>query len=278
MKKFIVLVFSALCAFSLYAQEPDTAKVHVDSLFTTGMEEIVAGLSEDPAGSISADTTLILRTPASVSRDFDGATWWTYDLDGILLSLDVRCQHRYGQYYRVGVSIVNTTPSGLNFDFDAIRMYSGNRSIRIYSHDEFLRRIHRKQNIRNIGVQIAMIPLYIFALAAADKLTDFDDDGYYSLGESIANGLAYGAVGGLATIGSDLIASHYEGEARRITEENMGYLGDHRIAPDHALQGHFFARFDPSAREMMIEIPLGNRICRIPFLAVGLPEVGKELD
>jgi hypothetical protein len=58
----------------------------------------------------------------------------------------------------------------------------------------------------------------------------------------------------------------------------MGYLGDCRIAPDHALQGHFYARFDPSAREVTIEIPVGGKTCRIPFLAVGLPEVGKELD
>ena len=275
MKKFICLFFPTLCALSLYAQEPDSLATRVDSLFTTGLEGLVSGL---PNGTPS-DTSLILRTPEEVTRDFDGATWWTYDLDGVILSLDVRYQHQYGNYYRVGVNIVNTTKEGINFDFDAIRMYSGeNRPIRVYSRDEYFHRVRRKQNWRSFGAHIAMVPLYLFALAAAEELTDFNDDGWHSLGESIAEGIAYGLINGAATIGSDLIASHYEGQVQQIYQDNMGYLGDYRIAPDHALQGHFFARFDPRAREVTVEIPVGGRTCRIPFLTVGLPEVGKELD
>ena len=274
MKKFVCTIITALCALSLYAQEPDTQSIRVDSLFVTGLEEMVADLSRVSP----ADTTLLLRAPETVTRDFDGATWWSYDLGGAVLSVDVRYEHRYGNYYRVGVNIVNTSPEGLDFDFDAIRMNSGDRPIRVYTREEYLRRVHRKQNWRNFGAQIAMVPLYLFALAAAERITDFNDDGWHSLGESVAEGIAYGIINEAAMIGSDLIASHYEGHAQQIFQDNMGYLGDCRIAPDHALQGHFYARFDPSAREVTIEIPVGGKTCRIPFLAVGLPEVGKELD
>ena len=274
MKKIVWLCFTVLCSVSLYAQEPDTTVTRVDSLFTTGLEEVVADLSAAPS-----DTAVLLRKPAEVSRDYDGGVWWTYDMDGIVLSLDVRYLHQYGRYYRVGVQLVNTTPQALNFDFDAVRMFAGDgRSIKVYTKGEYLRRIRQKQTVRNIGVQIAMIPVYLFALAAAEKLTDFNDDGWHSLGESVAEGIAYGIINGAATIGSDLIASHYEGELRQISEDNVGYLGDYRIAPDHALHGHFYARFDPSAKEVTLELPIGDRTIRIPFLAVGLPEVGKELE
>ena len=49
MKKIVWLCFTVLCSVSLYAQEPDTTVTRVDSLFTTGLEEVVADLSAAPS-------------------------------------------------------------------------------------------------------------------------------------------------------------------------------------------------------------------------------------
>ena len=197
----------------------------------------------------------------------------------MILSLDVRYVHRYGRYYRIGVHLLNHTPEAIPFDFDAVRMTGDDgNSIRVYSWGDYMRRVRRKQNWRHFGAQIAMVPLYLFAVAVAEEATDFNDDGWHSLGESIAESVAYGIIDSAASIGAGLISAHYGAEAERITRDNVGYLRDYRIAPDHDLEGHFYARYSGTAREVTIQIPIGNRVYRIPFLNIGLPEVGKELE
>lgn len=281
MKRFTLALYAFAAALTLHAQEtPDTTR------FLTGMEDLVAALQDTTSHTEAADTavlplfpeggpavTVIPAAPQEAVRDFGGITWYTYDFDGIQVAAGLRFSHDYGRYYLADIHILNTTREALNFDFDAIRMSAGDGSpIRVFTHDEYLRRVRSRQNWAHFGTQIALLPLHIIAIALADNA--FDDD--FSLGESLMEGLTYAFIDTATDIGSTLIAAHYGAEANRVYEENLGYMRDCLIRPDSSVSGHFFARFDPHAREILLDLPLNGKTYRMSFLTIGLPEVRRD--
>ena len=277
MKRLFIVFLTLAAAASLRAQDiPDTIR------FVTGMEDLVAALQDTTARADVSDTaslplfpegevlTVIPGKPKEAIRDFGGITWYTYDFDGIEVAAGLRFSRDYGRYYVAALHILNTTDTPLNFDFDGIRMSDGEgHPISVFTHDELLLRMRNRQHWAHFGTQMALLPLYFIAMVLTDNA--FDDD--FSFVENLAEGLTYAFIETATDIGSAMIAAHYGAESNRIYEENLGYLHDCIIHPDSAVSGHFFARFDPRAREVNIDLPLNGLMYRMSFLTIGLPEV-----
>lgn len=210
--------------------------------------------------------------PVETTRDPSGVTWQSFELDDNLVSLSMRYMRNYGRYYLVDLYVLNAGEESVSIPFEGISLKCRSGALKVFDHDRYVRRLHRKQGWRNFGTQIAIFTTTWLIDVLVTEAMDLDRDDRYSLGEAIGAELLSTAVQFAGAAGSAAVSERYIEAYRQAVTDNLGYFKTTNLLPGHAVQGHFFTKFR-STSEILLTLELGGVEYTLALNTIEIPEV-----
>lgn len=212
--------------------------------------------SEDAPGL----KTVLIRDNSPVygpkmQMDRNGNVWKVFVVDGLEVLLNVRYLRHYGKYYRIDLYIQNNTDRPVKYDFGRTTVASRLGQIKVFNRNRYLNRIEGLKVAKTVGLGICTL----FTTVIISAIVRGDPDDSDSFGEELLRDIGSVAIeeaGYLATIA---IADSEAEDMDRIRRNSIGYLSDYTIEPDHAIEGHAYAKYKKGAESIEITLPIGNR-------------------
>lgn len=213
---------------------------------------------------------------AEIYKDEDGNLWRAWDTGDAVVSLSVRYMHYAGRYYLVDLYILNTSDRSLPVTFDGVKMYNTSSRVPVFDHDQYVRRVRRRNNWKAFGSQMAMVA----AAITVDLLIEgsYQSSHNHSFGRDLLTDLAEDLVMDAAYVGSALVWDHYGTQNANVVQDNLGYFRNTSIPGNSAVQGHFFARYKGKSPAVSIEIPLGGELHRFTAPTLQLQSVSVSTE
>ena len=192
--------------------------------------------------------------------DNNGHKWKTFTVNDTRVFLNVSKIQRFGRYVLLSLYIENNSDStSIAYDFGATTIKSGNRVTNFLSRSEFEQSLRRRQRWNEFGLGVAAIATDI-TINSAIGTTSFGRH-HRNFGEELLRGLVMSAIHVGTVIGFDAIATQQDMSIQNILQENIGYLKNYIIQPNHSISGFAYARYNPNRLEMFtVNIPLNGTI------------------
>ena len=189
--------------------------------------------------------------------DKSGDDWKYYTLNGLYVSINVKYRHYYGRYYVVNVYIQNNSPENAYFNFDNASITAGGGRVRLFSHDEYVRRVNNRQAWTAFGLSMATV-VTAATLDAAINSSYYDDWGYHSPGSNFAHDFSSFIIEESAVAGTVMINGYMTNEMIKVQQNNIGYLKNYMVAPKNAVSGYALAKYDPSVNQISVNLPING--------------------
>ena len=189
--------------------------------------------------------------------DNSGDTWKYYTLNGLYVSINVKYRHYYGRYYVVNVYIQNNSPENAYFNFDNASITAGGGRVRLFSHDEYVRRVNNRQAWTAFGLSMAAV-VTAATLDAAINSSYYDDWGYHSPSSNFAHDFSSFVIEESAVVGTVLINGYMTNEMIKVQQNNIGYLKNYMVVPKNAVSGYALAKYDPSVNQISVNLPING--------------------
>ncbi|MBQ8070665.1 MAG: hypothetical protein IJ202_07435 [Bacteroidales bacterium] len=279
-----VLIFGSTSVTSL-AQEPirDTLRRDSSLLFESDSLFTSDSVSVDPNNVPAEDLTptdhssLIFPLPSASSgdgvvpskkdevssvkmiMDSDGNKWKMYEVDDLILGVNVRQYRDFGKWFRIDYYIMNRGDEGKLFDFTNASVKSPNGRAKLYSHDQFIRKARRRRFWSSFGANVAIMTTGVIL----DEILNGEYyDGradHYSLGSDIAHDVSSMVITEASAVGMMAASQYFAGDMSRVYSENLGYVRNYMVNPGIAIEGHAYARFSRDG-ELTVNVPVGGRV------------------
>lgn len=189
--------------------------------------------------------------------DKSGDVWKYYTLNGLYVSINVKYRHYYGRYYVVSVYIQNNSPENAYFNFDSASITAGGGRVRLFSHDEYVRRVNNRQAWTAFGLSMATV-VTAATLDAAINSSYYNGWDNYSPGRDFAHDFSSFIIEESAAVGSVLIGGYMTNEMIKVQQNNIGYLKNYMVAPKNAVSGYALAKYDPSVNQIFVNLPING--------------------
>lgn len=205
--------------------------------------------------------------------DRDGNAWKVFAVDGLDVLMNVRYLRHYGKYYRIDLYIQNNTDRPVRYDFKNTTASSRLGDVKIFTRNRYLNRIGGQKAAKTIGLGICTLctTVLLSAIVRGDPndRDSFTEDLLRDIG-----GVAIEEAGYIATMA---IADNEAEDMNRIERNCIGYLTDYTIAPDHAIEGHAYAKYKPGASSIEITLPIGERKYIFKWDTTSLVDITEDL-
>lgn len=212
-----------------------------------------------------------LRGP-KMQLDQDGNAWKVFAVDGMDVLMNVRYLKHYGKYYRIDLYVQNNTDSPVKFDFGGTSVASRMGPVKLFSKNKYLNRISARKTAKTIGLGICtMCATLILATIVRGDPDDNDSFGEYLLKDIGATAIE--EAGYIATM---MMADNEANDMARIERNNIGYLTNYTIAPNHAIEGHAYAKYKEGADSIEITLPIGGRKYVFNWDTTSLVEISED--
>lgn len=207
-----------------------------------------------------------------LQMDRDGNTWKVFAIDGLDVLMNVRYLRHYGQYYRIDLYVQNNTDSPVRFDFRNTTVASRLGPVKLFSKNKYLNRIEARKTAKTIGIGICTL----CATLVAATIVRGDPDDNDSFGEYLVKDIGATAIEEAGYIATMMLADKEADDMVRIQRNCIGYLTDYTIAPDHAIEGHAYAKLKKGADSIEITLPIGNRKYVFNWDTTSLVDISEE--
>ncbi|MBR5399633.1 MAG: hypothetical protein IK103_07555 [Bacteroidales bacterium] len=236
--------------------------------------ELVNDYYTESGGGYSVDYNSTTKEPIwrdvttsdlNVIKDKKGNTIQAYAINGLYVSLDVAYRHYFGKYYVLQLYIQNNSPEDAYFTFDDVSIDSPNGKIKFFSKSDFERRMSSRQGWAQFGLQAA-------SFATAITLEALTDEAFYrqnrrhhrTFGRDLAHDMSAFLIRQSAVVGSVLVSGLFNEENMKVRNENIGYLRNYQIKPHSSITGFAYAKYSPSAKMIMVNLPINGKIYQFP--------------
>lgn len=207
-----------------------------------------------------------------LQMDRDGNTWKVFAIDGLDVLMNVRYLRHYGQYYRIDLYVQNNTDSPVKFDFRNTTVASRLGPVKLFSKNKYLNRIEARKTAKTIGIGICTL----CATLVVATIVRGDPDDNDSFGEYLVKDIGATAIEEAGYIATMMLADKEADDMVRIQRNCIGYLTDYTIAPDHAIEGHAYAKLKNGADSIEITLPIGNRKYVFNWDTTSLVDISEE--
>lgn len=236
-------------------------------------------LTYQPLFSEDAPGLKIVRVPdkspargPKLQMDRDGNTWKVFAIDGLDVLMNVRYLRHYGQYYRIDLYVQNNTDSTVRFDFRNTTVASRLGPVKLFSKNKYLNRIEARKTAKTIGLGICTL----CATLVVATIVRGDPEDNDSFGEYLMKDIGATAIEEAGYIATMMLADKEADDMVRIQRNCIGYLTDYTISPDHAIEGHAYAKLKKGADSIEITLPIGNRKYVFNWDTTSLVDISEE--
>lgn len=210
----------------------------------------------------------------NVIKDKKGNTIQAYAINGLYVSLDVAYRHYFGRYYVLQLYIQNNSPEDAYFTFDDVSIDSPQGKIKFFSKSDFERRMNSRQGWAQFGLSAA-------SFATAVTLEAITDEAFYrqnrrhhrTFGRDFAHDMSTFLIRQSAVVGSVLAAGLFNEENMKVRNENIGYLKNYKITPHSSITGFAYAKYNPNAKMIMVNLPINGKIYQFPVDVTHLKKI-----
>ncbi len=195
----------------------------------------------------------------------DGQMIKAYAINGLYVSIDVAYQHYFGKYYVLQLYIQNNSPEDAYFSFDNTSIQSPQGDIKLFTKSDFHRRMRSRQGWAQFGISAASV-------ATAITLEAITDDAFYrqdrrhhrTFGRDLAHDMSAFLIRQSAVVGSILVSGMFNEANAKVLNNNIGYLNNYVIKPNTSITGYAYAKYSPSARQILVNLPINGKIYQFP--------------
>lgn len=198
-------------------------------------------------------------------RTEDGQVIRAYAINGLYVSIDVSYQHYYGKYYVLQLFIQNNSPEDALFSFDNSSIQSPNGNIKLFTKSDLERRMNSRQGWAQFGIQAATFATAITLEAITDEAFYRQDRRHHrTFGRDLAHDMSAFLIRQSAVVGSVLISGMFNEAHKNVVNNNIGYLKNYRIKPNTSITGFAYAKYSPSAKQILVNLPINGKVYQFP--------------
>ena len=67
-----------------------------------------------------------------------------------------------------------------------------------------------------------------------------------------------------AVVGSILVSGMFNEANAKVLNNNIGYLNNYVIKPNTSITGYAYAKYSPSARQILVNLPINGKFYQFP--------------
>lgn len=195
----------------------------------------------------------------------DGQTIRAYAINGLYVSIDVSYQHYFGKYYVLQLYIQNNSPEDAFFSFDNTSIDSPQGKIKLFSKNDFHRRMNSRQGWAQFGISAASVATAITLEAITDEAFYRQDRRHHrTFGRDLAHDMSAFLIRQSAVVGSILVSGMFNEANARVLNKNIGYLTNYQIKPNTSITGYAYAKFSPTAKTILVNLPVNGKVYQFP--------------
>ncbi|MBP5693447.1 MAG: hypothetical protein J6W86_07045 [Bacteroidales bacterium] len=207
-------------------------------------------------------------------RTEDGQVIRAYAINGLYVSIDVSYQHYYGKYYVLQLFIQNNSPEDALFSFDNSSIQSPNGNIKLFTKSDLERRMNSRQGWAQFGIQAATFATAITLEAITDEAFYRQDRRHHrTFGRDLAHDMSAFLIRQSAVVGSVLISGMFNEAHKNVVNNNIGYLKNYRIKPNTSITGFAYAKYSPSAKQILVNLPINGKVYQFPVDVTNLKTI-----
>lgn len=207
-------------------------------------------------------------------RTEDGQVIRAYAINGLYVSIDVAYQHYYGKYYVLQLFIQNNSPEDALFSFDNTSIQSPNGNIKLFTKSDLERRMNSRQGWAQFGIQAATFATAITLEAITDEAFYRQDRRHHrTFGRDLAHDMSAFLIRQSAVVGSVLISGMFNEAHKNVVNNNIGYLKNYRIKPNTSITGFAYAKYSPSAKQILVNLPINGKVYQFPVDVTNLKTI-----
>ena len=204
----------------------------------------------------------------------DGQVIRAYAINGLYVSIDVAYQHYYGKYYVLQLFIQNNSPEDALFSFDNTSIQGPYGNVKLFTKSDFERRMNSRQGWAQFGIQAATFATAITLEAITDEAFYRQDRRHHrTFGRDLAHDMSAFLIRQSAVVGSVLISGMFNEAHKNVVNNNIGYLKNYRIKPNTSITGFAYAKYSPSAKQILVNLPINGKVYQFPVDVTNLKTI-----
>lgn len=198
-------------------------------------------------------------------RTKEGQTIRAYAINGLYVSIDVAYQHYYGKYYVLQVFIQNNSPEEAYYSFDNTSMATPGGNLKLFSKNDFQKRMNSRQGWAQFGIQAATFATAITLEAISDETFYRQNRRHHrTFGRDLAQDMSAFLIRQSAVVSSMLISGMFNEAHAKVVNNNIGYLRNYKIQPNTSITGFAYAKYSPSVRQILVNLPINGKVYQFP--------------
>ncbi len=207
-------------------------------------------------------------------RGKDGQTIRAYAINGLYVSVDVAYQHYFGKYYVLQVFIQNNSPEDAYFSFDNTSIQTSVGKAKVFSSSDFQRRMNSRQGWAQFGLTAASVATAITLEAATDEAFRRQDRRHHrTFGRDLAHDMSAFLIRQSAVVGSILVSGMFNEANAKVLNKDIGYLKNYKITPNTSITGYAYAKYIPSAKQVLVNLPINGKVYQFPVDVTNLKKL-----
>jgi len=240
---------------------------------TINVEELSRMNQESRTAKTPQQVEIVPAPRREVSRprmvtSADGDSWRTYQVDDMVVALNVRYHRNFGKYFRIDAYILNESGQDRFLNIDKASVQSDDGRTRLFTQDQYARKVQSNRFWTSVGIQAAT---FTTALILDEAIAGSWRGHGHGPGPRFGGPHpGYIAADAVMTTGSILtyaiLAEYYDGRRGGVYDTSLNYMHNYNIRPDEAVQGFMYAQYSPSADRIIINLPIGGRIYSFEWL------------
>lgn len=193
--------------------------------------------------------------PAATAHQ-DG--WKSYEVDDMVILMNLRTLRQQGSFWLMNVYIENTSDRPKNVKITDASIGNAGKRNAFLTYEDLMRRTRRRENWKSFGVSFATMAAATAVDVALDGEIRKHGSGY---GNAVARRVSSLAVYGLAHMGAGAISERFRVHYDKIAKENIGYLHDYAIPAKSAVEGHAVAKtFRTPDGRLVVYLPVDGKV------------------
>ena len=134
--------------------------------------------------------------------------------------------------------------------------------------------MNSRQGWAQFGIQAATFATAITLEAITDEAFYRQDRRHHrTFGRDLAHDMSAFLIRQSAVVGSVLISGMFNEAHKNVVNNNIGYLKNYRIKPNTSITGFAYAKYSPSAKQILVNLPINGKVYQFPVDVTNLKTI-----